>query len=84
MIWRSLAFVLVVGTLVAQGGREPEIGALDDRRFAELFERLAPDAEAKWRSIAWRVDLLAAQREAAARKKPLFVWAMDGHPLGCT
>jgi len=37
-----------------------------------------------WRSIPWRIDLLAAQAEAAEQRRPLFVWAMDGHPLGCT
>ncbi|HEX5054686.1 MAG TPA: hypothetical protein VFZ65_23120 [Planctomycetota bacterium] len=57
---------------------------LDEQRFAELQRRLLPDPEAPWRSIPWRIDLLAAQHEAAAQQKPLFVWAMDGHPLGCT
>jgi hypothetical protein len=28
--------------------------------------------------------LLEAQRIAAEAKKPIFIWAMDGHPLGCT
>ena len=58
--------------------------ALDDARFAELQQQLRPDPTAIWRSIPWRIDLLAAQREAAQQHKPLFVWAMDGHPLGCT
>lgn len=57
---------------------------LDDARFAQLVARLTPDPDASWRSVPWRIDLLAAQAEAAQHKKPLFVWAMDGHPLGCT
>lgn len=58
--------------------------SIDEARFHELRELLRPDANAPWRSVAWRIDLLAAQREAAAARKPLFLWTMDGHPLGCT
>ncbi len=41
-------------------------------------------AETGWRSIPWRTDLWEARREAARAGKPLFLWEMDGHPLGCT
>ncbi|MFM1873614.1 MAG: hypothetical protein RL398_3036, partial [Planctomycetota bacterium] len=51
--------------------------------YARLLREVAPSPEAPWRTVAWRTDLLAAQREAAASDKPLFVWAMDGHPLTC-
>jgi hypothetical protein len=57
---------------------------LDDARVDELLERLRPDRDAPWRSLPWQTDLLAAQRLAAKSRQPLFVWAMDGHPLGCT
>ena len=57
---------------------------LDKERFVELQALLTPDASVTWRRIPWRIELLAAQREAAAADKPLFIWAMDGHPLGCT
>ncbi len=39
-------------------------------------------AEDRWRKIAWRSDLLAARIEARELGKPIFLWAMDGHPLG--
>ena len=57
---------------------------LDDARFAKLQALLTPAEDVTWRRIPWRIELLAAQREAAQQNKPLFVWAMDGHPLGCT
>ncbi len=77
---RLLLFALGTALLHAQAAIRP----LDAKRFAELQKQLAPEPDAPWRSIPWRIDLLAAQREAAEHKKPLFVWAMDGHPLGCT
>lgn len=64
---------------IAEGPAE-----LDEARFEELIKELAPDASTPWRTIPWKTSLLAAQREAAAEKKPIFIWAMDGHPLGCT
>jgi hypothetical protein len=54
-------------------------------QFDKLLAVLRPTAdEEKWLQIPWRTDLTAARREAAAAGKPLLLWEMDGHPLGCT
>lgn len=37
-----------------------------------------------WRTIPWETSLIKAQNIAAQEKKPIFIWAMDGHPLTCT
>lgn len=52
--------------------------------FHRLFEELTPPEGEVWRSIPWETSLLEAQAAAAESQKPLFIWAMDGHPLGCT
>lgn len=64
--------------------QEPASSVLDDARFAELAQLLTPADDVMWRRIPWRIELLTAQQEAVRVDKPLFVWAMDGHPLGCT
>lgn len=56
---------------------------------AESYERLRDfivpsDDELAWREIAWRPTFAAAVREAAATDRPILLWAMNGHPLGCT
>ena len=56
---------------------------LNNEKFQQLHEELQPGDET-WRTIPWKIDLLDAQRSAAKEKKPIFIWAMDGHPLGCT
>jgi hypothetical protein len=56
---------------------------LDDARFKALLAELEP-ADEPWRTIPWKIALLDAQRAAAQEGKPIFIWAMDGHPLGCT
>lgn len=46
---------------------------------------LLPSAEEdRWLETAWRTDLLRARREANATGRPMFMWLMDGNPLGCT
>ena len=49
-----------------------------------LHQELTPSAQTAWRTIPWKIDLLEAQRAASREGKPIFIWAMDGHPLGCT
>lgn len=57
---------------------------LDQEDFEVLQEALQPDPSESWRQIPWRTSLLEGQRVAVAEGKPIFIWAMDGHPLGCT
>ena len=51
--------------------------------FASWHASLQPSEEA-WTTIPWQVSLAPAQKLALKEGRPLFVWAMDGHPLGCT
>ena len=46
---------------------------------------LRPKAEEEaWREIGWRPTLWQAVRDAHREHKPVLLWAMNGHPLGCT
>jgi hypothetical protein len=58
--------------------------ALTPAAFEELHASLTASAAEKWQSIPWKVDLLEARAAAAREGKPLFLWSMNGHPLGCT
>ena len=40
--------------------------------------------EDKWATIPWQIDLWQAGKLAAEQCKPMLLWEMDGHPLGCT
>ncbi len=59
-------------------------GELTEAEFRRLHERLQPAPDEPWRTIPWKIALLDAQRTAVKQDKPIFIWAMDGHPLGCT
>lgn len=57
---------------------------LTESRYRQLHAELQPNKDALWRSIPWKITMLDAQAAAAKGNKPIFIWAMDGHPLGCT
>jgi hypothetical protein len=51
--------------------------------FDKLHSELCPKKTEKWLTIPWKVRLLEARDLAAKEGKPLFIWSMNGHPLGC-
>ena len=69
---------LVLGFIADPGG------PLTEREFKHLHAEVQPNSAATWRSIPWKTSLLDAQASSARERKPIFIWAMDGHPLGCT
>ncbi len=76
-------FIVAATVIAAVAGNVPA-AELTDAEFRELHAELQPDNTALWRTIPWKTSMLDAQQIAAEEKKPLFIWAMDGHPLGCT
>lgn len=62
-----------------------ETKSISPAHFKTLHAKMAPSGEGeRWATIPWQVDLAAARQKAAQEGKPLFMWVMDGHPLGCT
>lgn len=52
-----------------------------DSRIAAVLPKAS---EEKYLQIPWRFDLAAARVESKAKNKPMFLWIMNGHPMGCT
>ena len=55
---------------------------LTEADFRKVHDDLKPPIAEPWREIPWQVSLVEAQNLAAKAKQPLFLWSMDGHPLG--
>jgi hypothetical protein len=54
-------------------------------QFQSLHALVKPGAdEDQWAQIPWQASLWEARKQAAAKGKPILLWEMDGHPLGCT
>jgi hypothetical protein len=80
---RPLSLCLLAGVLAAAPAGAGE--RLTDADFARLHALIKPNArEEAWLQVPWRTNLWQARKEAAAVGKPLLLWEMDGHPLGCT
>ena len=58
------------------------------RAFPDLEQKIAavlptPDEQA-FLQIPWRLNAMTARAESARTGKPMFIWEMNGHPLGHT
>lgn len=57
----------------------------DTTRLASVIEQVVPGPdELLWRAIPWRATLRAGLQDGTAERKPVLLWAMNGHPLGTT
>lgn len=78
MRWSILPLVCLP-TLSAQ------VAPLTEEAAAEVRTAVLPaDDELAWLEIPWRPTLWSAMQEARSSGRPVLLWAMNGHPLGCT
>jgi hypothetical protein len=58
---------------------------LHEETFDTWYSFILPKkSELAWRTIGWRETLGKAWLEAQKKERPILLWAMNGHPLGCT
>lgn len=58
---------------------------LNDQSFERWRDLVRPRAkEESYLEIPWRESFVVAINEARETDKPILLWAMNGHPLGCT
>jgi hypothetical protein len=78
---RCLSLTALLLTASLARAAEP----IGEERFIALKNAIkaAPD-EDRWARIPWKASLWEARKAAAAQGKPIFLWEMDGNPLGCT
>jgi hypothetical protein len=63
----------------------PYVPVLTDDTLRKWIDVIRPtEADNKWERLEWRTELGAAVDEAKALQRPILLWAMNGHPLGCT
>ena len=81
MVKYAFTFVTLLASSLFVAAAQEDV-KLNEDRFLELMQTIVPVEKST--SIDWQVDLLAAQKVALEQSKPIFIWSMDGHPLGCT
>ena len=86
---RRLLFATLAAALVAVAHisltcptiAAPPLASDDAAKLRALIRPL--DDEDPFDTIAWEISLWDARKKAAAAGKPVVLWEMDGHPLGC-
>jgi hypothetical protein len=64
--------------------RPRQLPAIDADTFRQTMAAVrAQPEDMQWATIPWQTDLWEARRLAAEQGKPIFLWAMNGNPLGC-
>ena len=82
---RTLGCSLVVFALTSLVARSFAGDVISLDQFAKLHALIKPKpSESKGEQIPWMVSLWEARQQAAEEVKPILLWEMDGHPLGCT
>lgn len=83
MTWTSSA--LAAGLLLASLLPAHAAEAIDRDNWLDVALQIKPcRGEDKWAAIPWQPTLWQARQAAAREGKPIVLWEMDGHPLGCT
>jgi hypothetical protein len=58
---------------------------LHDKNYADWRKHILPDTgELTWQQIPWETTFKDGIVSADVAGKPLLLWTMNGHPLGCT
>jgi hypothetical protein len=81
MRWATV-FAVTALSVEQFGAAEPPALTLD--QFPKLHALIKPDTQVeKWQQVPWQSNLWEARKQAAREGKPILLWEMDGHPLGC-
>jgi hypothetical protein len=73
-------FALLVGSLVLAAAPE-----LNDESLDQFRDDIRPrDEELAYLKIGWHESFFSAVNEARETNRPILLWAINGHPLGCT
>jgi len=54
------------------------------KSFERWVEYIRPsEEEACWNDVQWRQSFREGVRDSQIEGKPILLWAMNGHPMGC-
>ena len=88
MIKHASIFVMgvIIGSFFLTGcSTNKEQFSLTSKSYEMWRDYITPTkSESLWKSIPWRSSFREGLIDADENKKPMLLWAMNGHPLGCT
>ena len=76
---------LAAGLLLLAAAIPAPAQELNRQTYRKYLERILPESdELAWKKIRWRPTFWQGVVEATRARKPILLWAMNGHPLGHT
>jgi hypothetical protein len=77
--------LVLLGAFLLGAAAPDDVPSLSEKTYKQWLTFICPSGEeSRWRRLGWRSELWAAVQEAKALQRPILLWAMNGHPLGCT
>jgi hypothetical protein len=74
-------FALPALLLAATAQAQPPLSTAE---YTSALKAIRPaTGEDRFTQIPWLTSLWEARQKAAEQGKPILLWEMDGHPLGC-
>ena len=62
-----------------------ELFTLNENTYGIWRKYIEPtELDLAWTGIPWRTSFQEGLLESGVKQKPMLMWAMNGHPLGCT
>lgn len=84
LVTAALGLAAALPTPVPQD-RAPRSQTPDAKNLDDWADFIRPsDDELKYEAIGWRNQFWPAVEEARELGRPILLWTMNGHPLGCT
>jgi hypothetical protein len=69
-------------TAAAALAQQHELTEASFSRWKQYLQQSAQ--EQRWQEISWHAVFWEGVQRARAQDKPILLWVMNGHPLGCT
>ena len=79
-----ILLIPILMLLATAGAQTNHPQPLSEADYQQTLEQVRPGVfEDAYALIPWQTDLWTARELAAKQGKPILLWEMDGHPLGC-
>jgi hypothetical protein len=83
-MWRKFAGLMGVlcAAATAAPGQQYEPTEESFPRWKQYLQQSAQ--EQRWQELSWHAVFWEGVQHARAQDRPILLWVMNGHPLGCT
>lgn len=79
-----LSILLLLNVCLIPISSDDPVCSLEEQPLKNWKQAIEPGPEDRWLTIPWHTSLHEGLKKAGEEGKPMLLWLMNGHPLGCT